>query len=56
MFLRMSSLVKVIRHSIGEPGDVALNDVALMACEMQEGRPDVDSPLNLHFPSASSVD
>lgn len=47
----MSSLVKVIRHSVGEPGDVAL-----MACEMQEGRPDVKSPLNLHFPSAPSVD
>lgn len=51
MFLRMSGLVKVIRHSVGEPGDVAL-----MACEMQEGGPDVQPPLNLHFPSASNVD
>lgn len=47
----MSSLVKVIRHSIGEPGYVAL-----MAGEMQECRPDVKSPLNLHFASTSGVD
>lgn len=51
MFLRVSNLVKVSRHSTGEPGDMAL-----MACEMQEDRQNVESLLDLHFPSASSVD
>lgn len=51
MFLRVSNLVKVSRHSTGEPGDVAL-----MACEMQEDRQSVESLLDLLFPSASSVD
>lgn len=46
-----SNLVKVSRHSTGEPGDVAL-----MACEMQEDRQNVESLLDLLFPSASSVD
>lgn len=40
----------VIRHSVGKPGGVTS-----MACEMQEGRPDVETPLNCHFPSASNV-
>lgn len=51
MFLRVSNLVKVSRHSTGEPGDMAL-----MACEMQEDRQNVESLLDLHFPSASIVD
>lgn len=51
MFLRVSNLVKVSRHSTGEPGDMAL-----MACEMQEDRQNIESLLDLHFPSASSVD
>lgn len=50
MFLRVSSPVKVVWHSVGGP-----NDVALMACEMQEGIPDVELTLNLHFPLASTV-
>lgn len=51
MFLRVSNLVKVSRHSTGEPGDMAL-----MVCEMQEDRQNVESLLDLHFPSASIVD
>lgn len=51
MILQMSSLVKAVRYSMDEPVNGAL-----MACGMQECRPDVESPLNLRFPSATSVD